>query len=86
MEGQGCVRGVMWEEGLVNRDVHDGHARRGSVTRASPKLLTFGRPSTPQGGRARPSARCPNLIADRFRNGEVIRYEAALRGKAAYLT
>ena len=24
-----------------------GHARRGSVTRASPKLLTFGRPSTP---------------------------------------
>src|SRR6266568_3124320 len=54
MEGQGCVRVVMREEGLVNRDVHDGHARRSSVTRASPKLLTFGRPSTPRGGR-RPS-------------------------------
>ena len=38
---------VRWEEGLVNRDVHDGHARRGSVTRASPKLLTIGRALAP---------------------------------------
>jgi hypothetical protein len=66
----------------VNRDVHDGHARRGSVTRASPKLLTFGRPSTPQGG----PGSVLELIADRFRTHEVIRYEAALRGNAAYLT
>jgi hypothetical protein len=25
--GQGCVRVVIWEEGLVNRDLHDGHSR-----------------------------------------------------------
>jgi hypothetical protein len=38
-EGQGCVRVVVREEGRVNRDAHDGHARRGSLTGAS-RFLT----------------------------------------------
>src|ERR1700681_2249517 len=39
VEGQGCVRVVMREEGRVNGDVHDGHASCGSVTAASRFLI-----------------------------------------------
>jgi hypothetical protein len=39
IEGQGCIRVVMREEGPVNGDVHGGHARCGSVTGASRFLI-----------------------------------------------
>ena len=39
VECQGCVRVVVREEGRVNRDVHDGHARCVSATRASRFLI-----------------------------------------------
>src|SRR5829696_8791295 len=39
IEGQGRVRVVLREEARVNGDVHGGHARCGSVTRAS-RFLT----------------------------------------------
>jgi hypothetical protein len=39
LEGQGCVRVVVWGEGLVNGDVHGGQASCGSVTGASRFLI-----------------------------------------------
>jgi len=39
IEGQRCVRVGVREEGRVNGEVHGGHARTGSVTRASRFLI-----------------------------------------------
>jgi hypothetical protein len=39
IEGQGCVRVVMREEGRVNRDIYRGHASCSSVTGASRFLI-----------------------------------------------
>ncbi len=39
VEGQGGVRVVVREVGLVNGDVHGGHANCGSATRASRFLI-----------------------------------------------
>ena len=39
VEGQRGVRVVVGEEGLVNGDVHDGHAKDGAVTGASRFLI-----------------------------------------------
>src|SRR5712671_2661835 len=39
IEGQGCVRVVMREEGRVNGDVHGGHSSCGSVTGATRFLI-----------------------------------------------
>src|ERR1700726_4749749 len=39
IEGQGCIRVVLREEGRVNGEVHDGHASCGSVTGASRFLI-----------------------------------------------
>ena len=39
VEGQGCVRVVVREEGDVNGEVHGGHANRGAGTHASRFLI-----------------------------------------------
>ena len=49
------------------------------IQRIPPALHDAGQPSQALGS-------VLELIADRFRTDEVIRYEAALRGNAAYLT